>query len=71
MGRRLIALKGISESQCDLDDEASNPFKQDYNNGNLGNNTGIVDPPDFGLGKDAEIELCGGIGSLGSRSNGL
>jgi hypothetical protein len=69
--RRLIALKVIPEGQSDLDDKASNPLEQDYNNGNLGSDSGISDTTDSGLGKDTEIELCGGIGSLGSRSNGL
>ena len=68
---RFIALDVVPESQCDLDNEASNPLEQDDNNGNLGDDTGITDTPDFGLTKNTEIGLCGGIGSLGGRPDGF
>ena len=44
-GWRFIALDVVPESQCDLDNEASNPLEQDDNNGNLGDDTGITDTP--------------------------
>jgi len=70
-GRRFITLKVVPESQGDLDNEASNSLKENDNNGKLGSDTGIIDSPDLGLGKDAEIELCGGVGPLRSRTNGF
>ena len=69
--RRFIALKIVPESQCDLNDETSNPLEQNDNNRDLGDDPGIMNSPDLWLAKNTEISLCRGIGPLGSRTNGF
>lgn len=56
-GRRFVVLPFLSENQSHLDDEASDPFEQDYDDSHLGENTSVFHATNFRFCKDTEVIL--------------
>jgi len=71
LGWGFVVLDFLSESQGDLDDEASDSFYQNHYYSSLGNYTRTFQPSDFRLSKDTKVILGRGIHPLRSRPKSL
>ena len=70
LGWGFVVLDFLSESQGDLDDEASDSFYQNHYYSYLGNYTRTFQPSDFRLSKDTKVILGRGIHPLSLRPVG-
>jgi len=61
----------FSEGQGDFDNEVSDSFEQNDDNGHLCEDGGTLQSAYFGFGKEAEVFFGSGVGSFGGGAQGF